>query len=91
MLYKLAVPLLLGISTVQGIHIKGNRFYDDVSQKIVVLQGFSHSGTEFACVGGYGIFDGPTDDASIDQMKQWNINVVRIPLNEDCWLAINGV
>jgi aryl-phospho-beta-D-glucosidase BglC (GH1 family) len=24
-------------------------------------------------------------------MKQWGINTVRVPLNEDCWLGINGV
>lgn len=24
-------------------------------------------------------------------MLEWKINVVRIPLNEDCWLGINGV
>ena len=23
-------------------------------------------------------------------MKMWKINVVRIPLNEDCWLGLNG-
>ena len=24
-------------------------------------------------------------------MKTWSINAVRVPLNEDCWLGINGV
>ena len=24
-------------------------------------------------------------------MKSWHINAVRVPLNEDCWLGINGV
>jgi aryl-phospho-beta-D-glucosidase BglC (GH1 family) len=24
-------------------------------------------------------------------MKSWNINAVRVPMNEDCWLGINGV
>jgi aryl-phospho-beta-D-glucosidase BglC (GH1 family) len=24
-------------------------------------------------------------------MKSWGVNIVRIPLNEDCWLGINGV
>jgi len=24
-------------------------------------------------------------------MKRWHINVVRVPMNEDCWLGINGV
>jgi aryl-phospho-beta-D-glucosidase BglC (GH1 family) len=37
--------------------------------------------------------DGPSplDQASITAMKSWGINAVRIPLNEDCWLGINGV
>ena len=74
-----------------AIHVEGNRLVDDQTKKTVVLQGFSHSGTEFACAGGYGIFDGPNDDASIQVMKQWNVNAVRIPLNEHCWLGINGV
>lgn len=92
-LFKSIISTLLVISTqhVAAIHIKGNHLHDDATDKVVVLQGFSHSGTEFACVGGYGIFDGPNDDNSINAMKTWNVNVVRIPLNEDCWLAINGV
>ncbi len=55
------------------------------------LLGASHSGTEYACVQGWGIFEGPTDDTAIGAMAAWNINVVRVPLNEDCWLGINGV
>ena len=43
------------------------------------------------CVLGLGIFDGPTDAASIAAMKTWHINSVRVPLNEDCWLGINGI
>lgn len=43
------------------------------------------------CVLGRGIFDGPTDAASIAAMQTWQINTVRVPLNEDCWLGINGV
>ena len=40
---------------------------------------------------GWGFSDGPTDAASIAAMKAWHINAVRVPLNEDCWLGINGV
>jgi aryl-phospho-beta-D-glucosidase BglC (GH1 family) len=36
------------------------------------------------------VFDGPTDAASIQAIVSWHANAVRIPLNEDCWLAING-
>lgn len=49
------------------------------------------SGTEYACVQGWGIFDGPSDQTSVSAMVSWHINAVRVPLNEDCWLAINGV
>jgi aryl-phospho-beta-D-glucosidase BglC (GH1 family) len=37
------------------------------------------------------IFEGPSDQASIRAMKSWDINAVRVPLNESCWLGINGV
>jgi endoglucanase len=57
----------------------------------VNLYGVNRSGTEYACVDGFGIFDGPSDAASITAMKAWGVNAVRIPLNEDCWLALNGV
>ncbi|MDQ1634364.1 MAG: endoglucanase [Frankiaceae bacterium] len=46
---------------------------------------------------GYGIFDPPSQadpgvmDANITAMKSWHVNAVRISLNEDCWLGINGV
>ncbi len=45
------------------------------------------SGTEYTCVQGNGIFDGPNDQASITAMKKWNVNAVRVPLNEACWNA----
>jgi hypothetical protein len=43
------------------------------------------------CALGHGIFDGPADAESIAAMKAWHINTVRVPLNEDCWLGINGL
>ena len=47
---------------------------------------------------GYGIFDGPSytgpnvsQPASIlEAMKPWKINVVRVPVNESCWLGKAG-
>src|ERR1700733_2243263 len=36
-------------------------------------------------VRGWGIFDGPSDQASITAMKSFGVNAVRIPLNEACW------
>jgi hypothetical protein len=52
--------------------------------------GVNRSGTEYACIQGWDIFDGPSDAASVQAMASWHVNAVRVPLNEDCWLGING-
>jgi len=72
-----------------GLHVVGNAIHDG-SDKTVRLLGVNHSGTEYSCVQGNGIFEGPVDDAAITTIAGWTANVIRIPLNEDCWLAING-
>ena len=53
-------------------------------QQAVRLHGVNYSGTEYACIQGWGIFDGPCDDASVAAIRSWNANVVHIGLNEDC-------
>jgi hypothetical protein len=73
-----------------ALRVSGNRLVNASSQT-VVLHGANRSGMEYACVQGWGLSDGPRDVASILAMKTWKINAVRVPLNEDCWLAINGV
>jgi hypothetical protein len=59
--------------------------------KPVRLQGVNRSGTEYACIQGWGMGDGPRDSASVEAMRAWKINVVRVPLNESCWLGTDGV
>lgn len=74
-----------------AIAICGNKFVDQ-NGNTMQLRGVNRSGAEYACAEGWGIWDGPTDDdTSIGYMKSWHINAVRIPMNEDCWLGINGV
>jgi endoglucanase len=51
----------------------------------------NRSGTEYARVQGWGIFAGASNAASVRAIASWHVNVVRIPLNEDCWLGINGI
>ena len=70
--------------------VRGNHLVNGAG-KTVRLLGVDRSGLEYACVQGWGFSDGPTDAASIAAMKAWRINAVRVPLNEDCWLGINGV
>src|SRR5438270_12329517 len=74
----------------QGLHVSGNRLLDARNDRLV-LNGVNRSGTEYACIQGWGIFDGPSDAASVEAMASWNIDFVRVPLNEDCWLGIGGV
>jgi hypothetical protein len=67
----------------------GNRILNDLGQP-VYLHGVSRSGAEYACVENAGIFDGPSDAASVRAIASWHINAVRLPLNEDCWLGIKA-
>jgi endoglucanase len=73
-----------------GLHVSGNQILD-ASGKTVHLLGVNRNGTEYMCIQNNGIFDGPNDAASVDAMVGWKVNAVRVPLNEDCWLSINGV
>ncbi len=68
------------------LHVSGNKLVNASGQP-VLLHGVDRSGTEYACVQGNGIFDGPNDQASITAMKNWGVNAVRVPLNEACWNA----
>jgi hypothetical protein len=74
----------------RALHVDGNRLVDSAGQP-VRLRGVDRSGTEYACAQGWGIFDGPSDSASVAAIAAWHANAVRVPLNESCWLAINGV
>ncbi len=55
------------------------------------LLGVDRSGAEYTCLGGSRIFDGPVGSTAVKAMAAWHINAVRVALNEDCWLGINGV
>lgn len=71
-----------------GLRVKGNKIVNNAGTP-VHLHGVNRSGTEYACIQGWGIFDGPSNAASVAAIASWHVNIVRIPLNEDCWLGIN--
>ena len=53
--------------------------------------GVSGTGALFNCIGGHGIFDGATGAEYMAGMRSWGVQIVRVPMNEDCWLGVNGV
>jgi hypothetical protein len=77
-------------SVASGVWVRHGELVNAAGQQ-VQLAGVNRSGTEYACAEGWGLFDGPNTEASIKVMLSWHIDVVRVPLNEDCWLGINGV
>lgn len=81
----------VGGQALTGIEVHGNSFVDTATNKVVMLRGASHSSGEYSCVHGAGkVFEAPIDEGFVSAFKSWGNNVMRIPLNEDCWLDING-
>lgn len=68
------------------IGVRGNHLVDRQG-RVVRLLGVNRAGAEYDCVEGDGVFDSPTDPASIEAIKSWHVNAVRLPLNESCWLG----
>ena len=73
-----------------SVRVVGNHLVNGSGQTIRLL-GVDRAGLEYACVQGWGLFDGPSDAASVQAIAAWHVDAVRVPLNEDCWLGINGV
>src|ERR1700682_5965508 len=80
---------LAAASGPSNLAVVGNHLVDNGN--VVVFRGVNRSGAEYACFQGWGFFDGPSDDASIAAIAAWGSNAVRVPINEDCWLGINGI
>jgi hypothetical protein len=101
---KLAIVLCLTVAAVVAsssatpaasgpptIKVKGRQLVDGGGRS-VQLRGVNRAAFESRCTyDDTGFADGPVDQASVTAMKSWKINVVRLTLNEDCWLGINGL
>jgi endoglucanase len=78
-----------GSASSVGLHASGDKILN-ASNETVTLRGVDLNGTEYKCAQGEGIFDSPITMPAVTALLSWKINVVRIGLNEDCWLGING-
>ncbi len=73
-----------------SISVNGNHLVNGNGQTIRLL-GANVSGSEY-CSTTHSINGGrPLNSTEAEAIASWKINAVRVPLNEDCWLGINGV
>ncbi len=82
---SVAVPARFDAIRVEGATLV------DASGDPVRLTGVSQLGLEYACVQGWGVFDGAADNDSAEAMASWGINAVRLPLNDACWLGAEAL
>jgi len=81
-----------GVPASKALHVQGNKLVDGGGNTVRLL-GVNRDGSEYMCTPpttGGAAFDGSTGPNSITALLTWNINTVRLPLNEHCWLGING-
>ncbi|GEM_PF-2986200 len=84
---------ILSAVNVGGLHISGNKILNSTGEAIQ-FHGINRSSFEYMCIdstSGGANFDGAADQAEVNGMKSWNINSVRLVLNEDCWLGLHGL
>ncbi|HEY3022000.1 MAG TPA: cellulase family glycosylhydrolase [Solirubrobacteraceae bacterium] len=97
----LAVAACLGSVAAAGAaapqpRVVGNHLVDATTGQAFMPRGVHWPSFEYACVYAYGYSNtaGPTavgpDAADAALMASWHINTVRLPLNEACWLGVDG-
>jgi hypothetical protein len=75
-----------------SVHVAGSQLVNGEGKPIRLL-GVDVSGTEDACIqdeGNTWIPSTISDETEAAAIAAWHVNAVRVPLNEDCWLGING-
>jgi hypothetical protein len=76
-------------STAPALHVSGNHIVNAANQPVTLI-GVDRSDTANKCLHGQTNV-APMDEASVQAMRSWHINIVRIPLNEDCWFGISSL
>ena len=68
--------------------VDGARLLDARSGEVWIPHGVNWPGFEYACVQGWSPSYSAHEAAAI---ASWGIDLVRLPLNQDCWLGTDGV
>jgi hypothetical protein len=84
-----SAPLDLSVA---NLHVSGTRILNGLNQA-VQLRGVNKDGAEYMCLSpsGTAVFDGPADATDTANLRTWGVNIVRLPVNEQCWLGINSL
>jgi len=82
-----ATPARAG--TPLSIVVSGNHFVNGAGATIRLL-GVDVPSTEYACDQGWGYSSQPLTVTAADAIASWHADAARVPLNEDCWLGLNG-
>jgi hypothetical protein len=69
--------------------VSGSRLLDSRTDLVFTPHGANWSSFEYACAQGWGYSVDSDTAAAAAAMESWGINVVRIPLNEECWLGLD--
>jgi hypothetical protein len=74
-----------------AVHVDGDKLVNG-DDTVIRLLGVDANLTESQCVDSHTVSgSNPLNSAEAEDIASWKINAVRVPLNEDCWLGINGV
>ncbi|MHB1865340.1 MAG: glycoside hydrolase family 5 protein [Candidatus Saccharimonadales bacterium] len=76
-------------ATSLSIKVSGNSLVNGSGQQIKLI-GVDATGTEDACIQNAGFSWYPLTNSAAKAIAAWHVDAVRVPLNEDCWLGING-
>lgn len=85
-------PQFPGEASTFGLHVDSNKIRN-INGQDVQMHGANFSSTARDCLHPeWGVFhEGPSSDQQLVILfKSWNINAVRLMLNQDCWLGLNN-
>ena len=67
--------------------VSGNQLIDARTGETWIPHGVNWPDLEYACVQGW-VPEHPENETQL--MADWGVDVVRLPLNQDCWLGVDG-
>ncbi len=84
-----------GRTTAARPEVSGNQLIDAATDDAWIPRGFNYPSFGYACAQGWGLSSPSAEPdaapATASAMSSWDANAVRLPLNQDCWNATNGV